>query len=812
MIKFLSVTLFICTWFNVFSQSPAGPETVNIYSIAQKQLLILSTAKFTNIITVNNLDRDSVVLVACKVTGLPFLDAYKNDNNSSTEGEDLINNGKMGEAIQLSKKLTGNNRVLLLIKLATWYLHRAGTKKNDLDNANKYLRDALVLNDTGNINLHYESLMLLGEYYRQAGNETESRKIFLQVASESQQKENKKITAKAWHQLGKMHADIDSIDLVYLSNSLALYEQLTLKEKEIELLWEIADYYIKTDKNLAEKYLKLILRKQDSIGFKHSLFAEYELSHICVVQSKFLDALQHANAALVSMNASGMTALKGTFNMRVGVAYFSLGKTEEAFAWYKKGLEDRTADTHIFWYKSLIYATSTLALDMNQPQEALTLLNDVVDEFPPMTSWEKAQVLTTKGVLNQILNRYRLTEECYLSFLALITEHPEINRLGEFNYDYSEIAKYYISKSNIKTARLFANQLMAANGTEYFETYSQKYFLLSNLDSLSGNYKSALNNYRLYKLYYDSSKAIDQRKAFDELTIKYGAEQKDKNIQLLQKDKEIQGAKLLQQTYTRNWILGAVALLLVIVGLLVYNGRLKQQTNKRIELQNTSLLHLLKEKDWLVKEIHHRVKNNLQTIMGLLGTQAGYQKNEVVANAITDSQRRIQSMSLIHQKLYQTDNLSAINMADYIHELVDSLKDSFNTNNHIRFNLEIDAIEMDLAHCIPLGLILNEAITNSFKYAFPNNAAGIISISLKHASPNQIFLVINDNGAGLPSSFNINNTESMGMNLMRGLSEEIGAKFKIDSQNGTKMTVSFEYNPDIAIEISPIKTKEIQSI
>jgi len=212
------------------------------------------------------------------------------------------------------------------------------------------------------------------------------------------------------------------------------------------------------------------------------------------------------------------------------------------------------------------------------------------------------------------------------------------------------------------------------------------------------------------------------------------------------------------------------------------------------------LEHLVTEKDWLVKEIHHRVKNNLHTVMGLLGTQAGYLKNEEAINAISDSQHRIQAMSLIHQRLYQSNNLSAINMTDYIHELVDSLNESFNTHNHIRFNLQIEPLQMNLAHCIPLGLILNEAITNSFKYAFPEDRRGLINIELKAISQNNYLLTIKDNGIGLPPDFNVNQSNSMGINLMRGLSAEIGAEFTLLNDNGIHIDVSFAYAPDNAID------------
>jgi two-component sensor histidine kinase len=132
-------------------------------------------------------------------------------------------------------------------------------------------------------------------------------------------------------------------------------------------------------------------------------------------------------------------------------------------------------------------------------------------------------------------------------------------------------------------------------------------------------------------------------------------------------------------------------------------------------------------------------------------------------------------------------------MIDYIHELVDFLGESYNNDNRVRFNLEIEPIELDLAHCIPLGLILNEAITNSFKYAFPAGREGIIRIELKKSAENKFLLTIQDNGTGLPAGFDVTRSDSMGMNLMRGLSAEIGAAFFIYNEYGTCVVTSFVY-------------------
>jgi two-component sensor histidine kinase len=169
-----------------------------------------------------------------------------------------------------------------------------------------------------------------------------------------------------------------------------------------------------------------------------------------------------------------------------------------------------------------------------------------------------------------------------------------------------------------------------------------------------------------------------------------------------------------------------------------------------------------------------------------------------------ESQQRIHAMSLIHQKLYQSESLSAIDMPDYIHELVDYLKDSFNTGNRIQFHFQLDRINLALSHVVPTGLILNEAITNVIKYAFPGNSNGNIYISFKQYSvDNSIVLTVKDDGIGLPAGFNGNRQPSMGLNLIKGLTEDIDGTFTIQNCNGTVITVSFIYHPDTLNGFAP---------
>ncbi|WPU97304.1 sensor histidine kinase [Mucilaginibacter sp. cycad4] len=251
-------------------------------------------------------------------------------------------------------------------------------------------------------------------------------------------------------------------------------------------------------------------------------------------------------------------------------------------------------------------------------------------------------------------------------------------------------------------------------------------------------------------------------------------------------------------------IVGIVALL-IILSLAYVSLQQKQQSGKQLQLkqkeiseQNQILQHLtadknrlLDEKDWLLKEVHHRVKNNLQIVMSLLNTQSAFLKNNAALAAIRESQNRVQAIALIHQKLYSSSNVAYIDIAVYISELVNYLADCYDAHDRgIRFEQQIEPVKMDVAQAVPVGLMLNEAITNAIKYAFPHRR-GYIDIRLGTFDDNNIMLSIADNGIGLPQGFDIKEASSLGMEMMKALSKQLGGNFKMENNEGVVITLVF---------------------
>ncbi|HHY00903.1 MAG TPA: sensor histidine kinase, partial [Methanothermobacter sp.] len=198
----------------------------------------------------------------------------------------------------------------------------------------------------------------------------------------------------------------------------------------------------------------------------------------------------------------------------------------------------------------------------------------------------------------------------------------------------------------------------------------------------------------------------------------------------------------------------------------------------------------LDEKEAMVQEVHHRVKNNMQVVSSLLGLQSMYLDDNEVQNALQESQNRVQSMAMVHEKLYQSKNLSSIDMADYMHQIAHYLLDSYHLkSNQIKIIIKAEKVEMDIKTASPLGLIINELITNSLKYAFPDGKG---ELTLKISLINDCYhLTVSDDGVGLPDDFQLDSAETLGLQLVNRLVQQIRGSIEWDGSKGTAFIIKF---------------------
>jgi len=353
-------------------------------------------------------------------------------------------------------------------------------------------------------------------------------------------------------------------------------------------------------------------------------------------------------------------------------------------------------------------------------------------------------------------------------------------RLGEVatkqnNYD---IASQYYQEALNQSLKIGSKPLTEKAYKFFSEYYAQKQ-----------DYTNAYKYRILYDRAKDSLMNIESIKQINVLQAQYDDETQKKQISLLQLEKRMYGLEREAEKKTKwSLIIGIFMLFLLTVGAL-WAYRMKQKNNQQLEKQNDLIQQALQQKEILLKEIHHRVKNNLQIISSLLHLQA--HKGQNPEDLLQQSQDRIQAIAIIHEKLYKSENLQSISLAEYIENLIVYFQKTYSLEQkQIQIETQLDQVYLDIDKLIPCGLILNELITNSIKYAFNDQKQGVIKIWAK-IQEDSCVLEVQDNGVGLPADLNPKKTKSLGLRLIDGLVKQIKGTWEFQNIEGANFKIYF---------------------
>jgi len=516
--------------------------------------------------------------------------------------------------------------------------------------------------------------------------------------------------------------------------------------------------------------------------------------------NNFVQSLRYNLLAVETGEKLGESGpLMCTIDNRVGLSYYSVSYYDQAIDYFNKALTHARNNNDTVTMRTELLNLSDAFRLKNEYRRSLDTLS-MVKKLGAVTSEYQTMQLEVGYLKNYIalnlVNKAVPHFENLKNFLVKGSADDIANqmvRLAIISYlqandRFSETVKYVQDFERVvKRIPISLNRL--ANGA----------YLAFRTDSAMGNLQQAISHFQQYKFLSDSITGTNQAKQLGILRLQFETEKKDQDIELLTQKSKLQESSLEEGRVFRKVITGGICMLLLILALVYNRYRMKKKTTFRLEkqqqeinAQNEKLKKLVDEKEWLLREIHHRVKNNLQVIISLLNTQSQYLDNADAIAAIKNSQHRMYAMSLIHQRLYHTDNLGAIDMNWYIKELIGFMQESFDTAPGIAFRISSDAILLDVVQAIPLGLILNEAVSNSIKYAFPVNRKGTINVTFSKDGQGFCLLSISDNGVGFGNNFVPEESASLGMSLMKGLSEQLDASFDLkSSREGVTIQVHF---------------------
>ncbi|WPU91575.1 histidine kinase dimerization/phosphoacceptor domain -containing protein [Mucilaginibacter sabulilitoris] len=723
-------------------------------------------------------------------------------------GQDETHNISRLEANNLLKSLNQKNvdtvRIDQLLRLALFNILKPGEQKADLDSAGLFIKKAESISGRVKSPAIWGYMALVkANFYRENGQKEQGKKFAEKAVALLKNTSDKYHLGSAYLELAHHYEFNDpkqvgeKMHLVERAVTALEYSKHTeLKAYSLQFL---ADLY--STQSLDAKALPIIKRAIEayqSIHYKKLQGAYHVYSALCYDLSDYENALTYELKALKVAEELKDSVMIGTIYNGLGMISDSIHDRENAKKYYKLALENAQRRHDL---PAIGYILQNIVIDydyLNQNKEALNFINSL-PERDSLSNLKGTVVSFAFLVVYSRLNQ-PVKAEFYIDKLQKYIDlnHPTPLRVSRL---YARFVRYYTDTHQFTKAKFYLKKVDSIDRAvnDHF-TITWDYVLKAKLDSAQGNYKAALFNLSKFNTLHDSLLNETKSRQLKQIQVIYETEKrlneiklKDQNIRLLNQNSEIQSTNLLHAQHTKNWIFAGSCMLLIIAGLLYWQGAIRKKNNVTITQKNKLLQHLLTEKEWLLKEVHHRVKNNLHTVICLLESQARYLEDDALA-AIENSQHRIYAMSLIHQKLYQSDDIKTINMATYIPELVQTLENSFDTAGRIEFKLNVEPVNLSLSHAIPLGLIINEAVTNSIKYAFPNNKKGEISISMKE-NEKQIILELADDGIGMPQIDHDTEPESLGLRLIKGLGEDIDAEISFYVDNGTLIVISFK--PDL---------------
>jgi len=521
-------------------------------------------------------------------------------------------------------------------------------------------------------------------------------------------------------------------------------------------------------------------------------YAYLNISHSYTRSGNYSDALDYAvKSAKIYNDLQLIDHLASTYNL-IGTIYLSIPNYKLSIEYLKKALIIHQKGNRI----------ELMGDDMNNIGEAFRLQNEI-DSARYYFQWAYENF----NLYAQDKNRIAYTQ-CNLGLVYLLdgdlNKSDSILKLS-FSYlksvgdsypeciAYYEKAKLQFKKGNYKASEknaLHAYKLALNNN--YINEITKILQLLSNVSNKNSNLNNAYQYLSLYHQYQDtilSNKVVSQ---MSEMRAEFEISQNEKELNFLKNLSQLR-AKLLSVA-----LAGLLAIATLSLFLLRVNKKRKEanyllsEYNEELKQKNQIINQSLIEKEMLMKEIHHRVKNNLQIISSIINLQSMRIKNKDTLEIFSEMQRRIMAISSIHQKLYQGDSVSFINMKDYLEEIVESIHNAFNNNNlSISYEIAVQNVKLSIDVAVAIGLIVNELTTNAYKYAFASNNENLFIITLVKNIDKTIELTIQDSGPGIKKEIDFANTDSLGLRMVNLLTRQQKGNIVYKNENGSRFELVF---------------------
>ncbi|NII26411.1 sensor histidine kinase [Pseudoflavitalea sp. X16] len=786
---------------------PSPPSAIPGYTyhpphedkLSWQRLNLWLSSTFLVIVKEGQADADSCLYAASRSLGISrfSLLAEGFDDPDLFGQSTWIDRRDPGKGVRLLSAANGRKHLQLLLLLGAYYAFEPHSYDRHRDSVEYFLTRALHESKSlKEERLGRQALCLLGKVYIQ-GNDKRGDSLSDALINECKRAGDQETVARILAYRGIYKPPTPSTlekKVLDLQEAAALYQSTGNAEGAINVLTDLGYLQIITGQLPAgyESHLKAY-KLAEAIHYPYTHYSTQALASATIYQGKFGEPLRYVYQTIKTAEITRDSLAWGYFYTSLALLLNSEGRTKESAEMAQQSVKRFVADRNTSVYNILNDVVGYMG-EEGRAKEALALTQDIANKvgFPDNFS-------------EQFFYHF-VFSNCYLNLGMADQAELHIKKLDSLEAK-AAVFRGPVRQSaiNAQFAHLFVLRKQYQKARAYFERQITSpsldegvlpnklvtYRWLIFIDSALGDHAAAVSHYKSYTQLLDSNFKVTKIRQAEELQVTYQMNEKENQIKSLTQEAKLEKANSEKAALVRNLTIAGILAVLIIAGLLYRQNRLKQRSNQVITGKNEQLQQLLSDKEWLLREIHHRVKNNLQIVLSLLDSQSEYINNDAALAAIEDNMRRVHAMALIHQKLYQSDDISTISMPEYVHELVSYARDSFDTGNRISFEQAIEPLDLDVSQAIPLGLIINEVIVNAIKYAFPDGRKGVVRIRFYQDGADHLVLQIADNGVGLPAGLNTKASTSLGLDLMKGLARQLNGSFGFENNNGLHITIRF---------------------
>lgn len=764
-----------------------------------QRLNLLQSSTFIVVVNEGQVEHDTCLYTASRSLGLSRLPVLAEGFGDPAlyEQSKWVDRQEPGIGKQQLSTATGRKQLELLLLLGAYYAFQPDSYSRYKDSVEYFLSRAVAAsNSLKEERLGRIGLCLLGKMYVQV-NQPKGDSIYNLLIDQCRKAGDKETEARAFAYRGMYMAPRRTTfqsKVTDLQTASDLYHSLGNTEGEINVLTDLGYMLVVSGQlEAANEVFLQALRLEETIGYPYIHYNMDALAMVTMYRGKFGDPLRYTLQTIKMAERSRDSIGWGYFYSRLSHLYSTEGRQQESIGMAQKAIKRFVAERNPTLYNVLGNVVADMCGE-GRWQESLDLVLDISKKIrAPSSFTDQFYYYNALCTCYTYLGKLDLAELYVKKMDSLETEAEAIRGPLRRTTVNDQLAHIFLKRGQYGKAKAHFEKMLSTPSEEPRELNINLYAYqqLIHIDSVLGNDKAVISHYKKYTQLLDSNFKVTKIRQAEELQVLYETQEKEDQIALLNEQAILEKANLKQARLVKDLTLAGIAAVLIIAGLLYRQSQLRRKNNKVVTKKNVQLEQLLTDKEWLLKEIHHRVKNNLQIVMSLLNSQAVYINNDAAFSAIQDSKRRVYAMSLIHQKLYQSDNIASIAMAEYINELVNHAQDSLGTRNRIVFEQAIEPLDLDVSQAVPLGLIINECIVNAIKYAFPDGRKGVVSISLQHDGADQLLLNIADNGIGLPVDIDLMEHSSLGLELVQGLAKQLKGRFNMVNDKGLQITIRF---------------------